>query len=201
MKTKEMTALRTAARNLGAKGEAITNAMFYAALGADEQKERDRIRKRCGTLVKTGELKRIKPGQYRYNPNAAPARSGELITRMWRSLKSANPGFTAQGIAKISGASYTHVIKYFRFLESDSFITRHGRTGNTLKYKGTKKMRETQRAPMPPRPLGDPFEVERKHVHDLVGLFMIKDPNRPDVKKQIAEKCRAILDRFETKEN
>ena len=200
MKSKDMTALRTAARNLGAKGEIITNAMLYSALGAEEQAERDRIRKRCGSLVKTGELKRLEPGQYRYNSDAAPARSGELITRMWRALKSSKPGFSAQDIARVSGAGYTYVIKYFRFLESDGFITRHGRSGNTLLYKGTKKMRETQRAPMPPRPLGDPFETERKHVHDLVGLFMIKDPNRPDVKKQISEKCRAILDRFETKE-
>lgn len=200
MKTDAMSSLREAARNLGAKKAIITNAMFYKALRADEQAERDCIRKRCNSLVRTGELVRIKPGQYRYNAEAAPARSGELITRMWRSLKTSKPGFSCQDIARVSGASYSHVVKYFRLLEEKDFIRRHGRSGNTLLYKGTGTMRDTIRAPMPPRPLSDPFESERKCVHELLGLFLLKDLNKPAVQREILANCRDIQDRFEKKD-
>ena len=169
MKTDAMDALRTAVRNLGEKGKTVSTAMIYKALGVDDQAERDRIRKRCGGLVKTGELERLSPGQYRYNSKAAPSRSGELITCMWRALKSSNPGFSCQDLARVSGATYTHVVKYLQFLEGEGFICRHGRKGNTNLYKGMGKMRDTISAPMPPRPLRDPFEPERKHLHDLIG--------------------------------
>lgn len=197
MKTDAMNLLREAARNLGAKDAIITNAMLYEALSADAQAERDRIRRRCNQMVNTGELCRIRPGHYRYNAKSAPARSEQKTSAMYRALRSAKPGFTATDIARTSGASYTHVIKYFKFLEEAGFIVRHGRAPKGTLYKGTKLLRETMRTPMPPRPLGDPFEAERKLVHELVGLMLLKDPYRPDVQRNICDKCHKLLERFE----
>lgn len=195
--TAAMTRLRQAAQTLGAKDAIISNAMLYQALGATEQPERDRIRKRCTTLVKTGELVRAGRGQYRYNKAAAPARSGELITRMWRTLKSSSTPFTCQDLSRISGACLSHALKYIQFLQSDGFIRLHGKRRHSKLYRTTQRVRETQSAPMPPRPMTDPFEDQRRHVHELVGLFLLRDPYQPAVRQQITAACRAILDRFD----
>jgi len=196
MKTDAMSRLREAVCNLGASGEIVSNAMVYEAMGAEDQAERDRIRRRCNQMAQTGELIRVKPGHYKYNSKAAPARNERKMSAMYRALRSARPGFTCMDITRTSGASYTHVIKYFKFLEAQGFIFRHGKSGNNVTYKGTKLLKETRRTPYPPKPLGDPFETERKLVHELVGLFMLKDPYQPAVARQISKKCQGILERF-----
>jgi len=198
MKTDAMSRLREAVCNLGTSGKIVSNAMMYQALGADDQAERDRIRRRCNQMVQTGELIRVKPGHYTYNSKAAPARNEQKLSAVYRALRSSKPGFTCMDIARTSGASYTHVIKYLKFLEDKGFVRRHGKAGNSITYKGTNLLRETRHTPLPPRPLGDPFEEERKLVHELVGLFLLKDPYQPAVARQISANCTAILNRFAT---
>lgn len=204
MKNSEaMTALRDAARNLGAGGADITNGMLYAALGTTvaETEERDRIRRRCNQLVRTGELERIRPGLYRYNPGAAPAQAHDKVSSMWRAVRSAAPGFAAQDVARVSGAAYNYAIKYLKFLETAGFLRRHGRSGNALLYCLTAQGRAQRQSPLPPKPIRDPFEEERRHVHELVGLFLLRDPYQPAVRNQIVESARAILARFDKEES
>lgn len=150
MKTSNMDNLRLICQQLGAKGSEITNAMLYAALGVskEDQPERDRIRRRCNQMVRYGEMIRIKPGCYLYNK--APRRDAKLYSNAWRAIRSAKPGFCAQQIARISGASYNHICKWFRFLEENGYIKRHGREGNTLLYRATLKSQKANSAPLPP---------------------------------------------------
>lgn len=198
MRTDAMNALRDAARNLGRDGAVFSNAMLYQALGAgpEDTPERDRIRKRCSMLIRSGELTRVGRGQYCYNRDAAPARSGELITRMWRAMTSASTGFAVQDIARISGACLSHASKYITFLVDEGYLRRHGKRGQSRLYRGTATMRETVRAPMPPRTLRDPFEDERRRMHELLGIFLLQDMNKPAVQKRIVDHCRAIEARF-----
>jgi hypothetical protein len=195
-----MTKLREAARNMGRAHGEITTPMLYEALGAgqDDQAERARIRRRCNQMVAAGELTRIRSGVYRYNAGAAPARHGEHMTRMCRAIKSSATGFTQQDIARVSGATVTHVCKYFGFLTQEGYLRRAGKRGQSALYRATQKMRAVTSAPLPPRPLTDPFEDERRAVHELVGLFLLRDPYRPDVQRKILAACRAIEARFNT---
>lgn len=198
MKTDAMTMLREAARTLSAAHESVTTPMLYQALGVskDDQTERSRIRRRCNQLVQSGEMTRLDQGIYRYNKDAASARVGELVTRMWRAMTSTSSGFSVQDVARISGACLSHASKYISYLADAGYVRQHGKHGNSRLYRGTGKMRETLRAPMPPRTLSDPFADERKHVHELVGLFLLKDMHRPAVQQEIVVHCRAIEARF-----
>jgi hypothetical protein len=202
MKTDAMTALREVARNMGKDGREITNAMLYTALGVpkEDTAERDRIRRRCNTMVFSGELKRVRPGCYTYNFKAATARDHDKLIAIWRAIKSAKPGFTAQEITRVSGADYTYVVKYFKHLEFEGYIKRHGRDGNTLLYRITAKTRSLKQAPHPPRAIKDPFAEERRQLHELVGLFLLRDPYQPAVRDKIVAACRTILARFEKEE-
>jgi predicted transcriptional regulator len=202
MKTDAMTALREVVQNLGRGGDEITHPMIYAALGVprEDTAERDRIRRRCNMMVQSGELKRIKPGHYTYNPRAATARDHDKLIAMWRAIKSAKPGFTAQEITRVSGAEYSYAIKYLKHLEAEGYIKRHGRDGNTLLYRATAKTRGQSKTPHPPRAIKDPFAEERRQLHEMVGLFLLRDPYQPAVRDKIVAACRTILARFEKEE-
>lgn len=197
-----MTNLREAARNLSGQYDTISTPMLYAALGvgSEDQQERDRIRRRCNQMVKTGELVRVKPGSYKYNADAAPARHGEFMTRIIRAMKSASKPFTQQDIARVSGATLSHVSRYMKFLVEDGYVRPHGKRGLSSLYRCTQKLRAEMNAPLPPRPLNDPFETERAYVHELVGLFLLRDPYRPDVQRKIVKCCDAIRERFVTQD-
>ncbi|MBU1002761.1 MAG: hypothetical protein KKE73_09580 [Proteobacteria bacterium] len=203
MKTDAMTALRDAASNLGRGGKELTNALLYAALGVPTQDtaERDRIRKRCTMLVRSGELVRIAPGRYTYNFKATPAQTHIIAAQMWRAIRSAGPGFTVQEITRLSGANYNYATKYIRHLEGEGYILRHGRDGNVLKYRMSSKGRQARNAPLPSKPITDPFEDERRAVHELVGLFLLRDPYQPAVRERIVTASRTILERFEKEED
>ncbi|ABB40146.1 hypothetical protein Dde_3352 [Oleidesulfovibrio alaskensis G20] len=196
----KMADLREAARNLGKGGAVFSNIMLYQALGGVDQPAKDRIRRRAVSLVTSGELIRVGRGQYRYNAKAAPARSGELITRMWRAVKSAKSGFSTQDLARISGAGYSHALRYMRHLENDGYLRTCGRNGNTILYRATEKARNQVHAYQPPRQLRDPFENEKEQVHELVSLFMLRDLYQPAVRKSVVACCKNILARFERQE-
>jgi hypothetical protein len=196
----KMAGLREAARNLGKGGAVFSNRMLYQALGGVDEPAKDRIRRRAASLVTTGEFIRVGRGEYRYNPKAAPARNGEMITRMWRALKSAKPGFSVQDLARISGAGYSNTLGYIRCLEEAGYLRTCGRNGNTILYRATEKARNQVHAHQPPRPLRDPFENEKEKVHELVSYFMLRDLYQPAVRKSVVACCKTILDRFERQE-
>jgi len=192
----KMPELREAARNLGATQEVFSNKMLYAALGATNEAEKDRVRTRASALVNSGELIRAGRGQYRYNEQAAPSRNAELVTRMWRTLKTTNPGFSVQELARVSGAGYHYALSYIRALESNGYIRRCGKKGNTVLYRARLKLQEQNHAYQPLRPLSDPFEEEKAALHEMVGLFMQRDLHQPRVKQRIAELSKTLLTRF-----
>ena len=200
MSSRKMPLLREAARNLGTTEEVFSNKMLYAALGADSEADKDRIRTQASALVRSGELKRVARGQYRYNLQAAPSREAEKITRMWRTLKTSKPGFSIQELARVSGAGYHHAAGYVRALEKAEYVRRAGKQGNTILYRATAKVRQQQHAFQPPKGLSDPFEVEKACLHELLGLFMQRDLQQPKVKQRVAELCQTILNRFEKHE-
>ena len=200
MTTTAMDHQRTVCRRLGAQGREITTPMLYQALAADTQAARDLVRKRCNQLVKSGELVRIAPGRYRYNRAAAPVRDAEMITRMWRALRSSKPGFSVADIARISGASYSHACKYLQFLRDEGAVKQHGRDANTILYRLAASARERKDAPLPPRPLRDPFATEREAAAELTRLIMCRDLYQPAVAESVCEQCRTILARFDDQE-
>lgn len=189
--------LREAARNLGETEEVFSNKMLYAALGADSDEERDRIRTRVSALVRTGEMVRVSRGQYTYNHKAAPSREAKTITCMWRTLKTATPGFSVYELARISGVGYDHAQKYLKALTEVGYVRRSGKKGNTVLYCSTNKLRQQKYAYQPPRKLSDPFEAEKKCLHELVGIFMQRDLHKPKTKQRVAELANSILARFE----
>lgn len=200
MSGQKMADLRETARNLGKDGAVFSNHMLYQALGGEDGPEKDRIRRRAASLVVTGEFIKAGRGQYRYNAKAAPARNGEIITRMWRAVKSAKPGFSVQDLARVSGACYSHAFRYMRHLENDGYLRSCGRSGNTILYRATEKARNQVHAYQPPRPLRDPFENEKEQVHELVSLFMLRDLYQPAVRNSVVACCKTILARFERQE-
>ncbi|MFV0420860.1 hypothetical protein [Oleidesulfovibrio sp.] len=192
--------LRDAARRLGKNGKVFTNRMLFIALQAQNEPEKARIRRQAQSLVKTGELQRTAPGEYRYNPAAAPARNAQVIMQMWRALHSMNPGFSTQDLARISGAKYNYALKYVRPLEAAGYLSVYRRKGNTILYKTTEKLRNQRNTFYPPKPISDPFEEESQSAYDMLGLFLLRDPYQPAVRQKIVGHCKTILTRFEREE-
>lgn len=201
MSGEKMADLRETARNLGKNGVVFSNQMLYQAAGATDEPAKDRVRRRAATLLTTGEFIKAGRGQYRYNPKAAPVRNAEIITRMWRAVKSAKPGFSVQDLARISGAGYSHALGYVRCLEQAEYLRPCGRNGNTILYRATEKTRNQVHTFQPPRPLRDPFEKEKEQVHELVSLFMLRDLYQPAVRKKVVASCQTILNRFDRQED
>lgn len=201
--SKSMDDLRTVCRSLGANKQIFTNPMIYEALGAgtEDQPRRDRIRKRCTQLIRTGELKRVGRGEYQYIKEAEPRRDTPFLHRAWRALKAARPGFSAFDISRRAGVSYNYICIWFRHLESEGFIKQHGREQNTILYRATSKTQQTRETPVPEKESRDPFETERAALCDLVRLFMISNPYQPGTQKKILKNCRTILARFEKQED
>lgn len=189
-------ALRLVCRTLGDNDRVFTNPMIYEALGAgkEDQPRRDRIRKRCNQLIKSGELERIRPGEYKLIKGAEPRRDAPLINLAWRAVKSAKPGFTAQDIARRSGATFPYISKWLRHLEKEGHVKIHGRKGNALLYRASKQALQTQDAPLLPREPCDPFKTQRAAVCELVRLFMLGDLYQSGTKNKIRKECQTITD-------
>lgn len=200
MSSRKIPLLREAAQVLGKDGNVFSNKMLYLALHATDKNEQDRIRRRANKLVETGELIRVSRGQYIYNPRATPAQNAEVVTRLWRTLKTTRPGFTVQELARVSGAGYSYALKYLRALEQEGYVCRIGQQKKTTIYKVTSKLREQGHAFQPSSVFSDPFRKEKVCLHELVGLFMQHDLHQPKTRNQVVELCKTILNRFEKQE-
>lgn len=197
MRSLEMDHVRGVVRGLSRAGkEEVTNALVAEALGLQTEPEKARMRRRLNEMVRRNELIRLAPGRYQYDPKACPdRRTGESYQRIWRAVRSAKPGFSAQDLSQVSRVGYTQVRRYLSWLQEEGFVARFGANGNTLLYRGTALARDQRETPFPPRPIKDPFETERSAACRLVRLFMDRDPYQ--AKGKIIKECRAILDRFE----
>lgn len=202
MKSVGMTQLRELIQGLAEGGKKqITNAMLYEALGLEEPDEKARLRRRVTDMVQRKELIRIKQGVFKYNPKAQPQRHGEMYIRIWRLVRSKQPGWSIQDLATITRASYTMVLKYCRFLLEEGYIAKFGKEGNTQKYRATGKAKDQRDTPYPPVAVKDPYEKERGASCRLVRQMMERDLSQPGVRKKIIKECRTILARFESEEN
>jgi len=100
----------------------VSTAMVLDALGITDSKERDVTRRQLNHLVKRNEAIRVKWGVYRYNPKAAPARTGEGYQRIWRAIRAQKNGWTYQDIALVTRYSYAFVRKYCGFLLDQGYM-------------------------------------------------------------------------------
>ncbi|MCB2186981.1 MAG: hypothetical protein KQJ78_11225 [Deltaproteobacteria bacterium] len=173
----------------------VSHAQLYLAMGAVEEPQKARIRTRCQDLVRRGELERLRPGVYRYNPEGMPVKQGESYQRVWRAIRAQRPGWTYQDLAQVTRVCYTVVRRYCGWLEDQGYIAPHGREGNTRLWRTTSKARNRQTTPFPPAKT-DPFEAERGAACRLVRLMMVADPSRPHIRAKILINCQQLTSRF-----
>lgn len=202
MMTVGMDKVRTACAALGEDGKEFSTQMLYTALGLSDPAEKNRCRRRIQDLLVRNEVVRTGDAVYRYDAKMAPQNNqgGEFHQRIWRAVRSSKPGFSMADIASVTRVSYTHVSRYFKHLESEGYVVKHGRSGNTQLYRATAKAHGQRQTPHPPRPARDPFERERGATARLVRLMMCHDPYNPATAAKIRTECRTILARFESKE-
>lgn len=96
------------------------------ALNARENKEKLRIREIINYLKRTKQVIALRRGFYRYKINQKPLTN---IAKMWRAMK-IKEYFTRPDIERLSGASDTHVRKYFIYLKKAGFIYRISNNGH-----------------------------------------------------------------------
>ncbi|KAF1073305.1 hypothetical protein [Halodesulfovibrio sp. MK-HDV] len=197
MREYKMPLMREAVSNLGKDNRVFSNQMLYAVLNVETDEERGKVRSRAAVMVKSGELVRVGRGEYRYNEDSTTARGKESVTRMWRGIKTATPGFSLQELARVSGSGYYHAMWYVKELEEQGYLRRVGKKRKAVLYAATGKMRKQQRAYIPSQNMKDPFAVEKASLHELVGIFLQQDLHQPRVKQQVVELAKIILERFE----
>lgn len=88
------------------------------ALNAREKKEKLKIREVVKYLKRTKQVIALRRGLYRYKINQKPLTK---IAKIWRAMK-IKEYFTRRDIERLSGASNTHVRKYFTYLKKAGFI-------------------------------------------------------------------------------
>lgn len=179
----------------------VTNAMIFEALGVDDESAKARVRRQVTHMVRRKELVRVRDGVFTYNPQAAPRRTCASYERVWRAVRASRPGFSVADLVQISRFSERQVREYVRWLLDEGFLLDHGMDGNTKLYRASFKARDTRETPLPPVGVKDPFEKERNAACRLVRFLMERDCGQPAVKRGIVENCRAILARFEDKED
>lgn len=202
MRTFEMAMLRRTVQNYTQNGKReLDNKGLAQVLGLTSEAEKARMRSRLGDMVARKELIRKGAGRYEYNPKANPdGQVHESYHKLYRAVRSSKPGFSASDISQVSRVSYTQARRYINYLESEGFLKRYGRNGNTLLYRATQKARNQRETPHPPVAIKDPFESEKSAALRLVRQFMEEDLYQPAKRRKIIENCRLILSRFEKSE-
>lgn len=176
----------------------VTNALLFDAfgLGSGMEPEKARLRRRLNDMVQRGELVRLEPGKYTYHPSAKK-RHGEMFQRIWRAVRSSKPGFSVGDIAQVTRADYTTVLKYFKALEAEDYLARHGQKGNTRFYRATCKAKERRETYYPPLEITNPFERECGAACRIVRALMERDPDQQAVVKKIVAAAWIIIHRFD----
>lgn len=190
--------LRTLANALSNGGKKpVTTQMLCAALGVDDIPGKARVRRSITSMVKRGEMERIKDGEFRYVPQKAAAIGayGESYKRMWRIIRTEKAGWTVQEIAGTTRLHCATVGDYCTWLEQAGFIVRCGKQGNTRIFRATQQAREHRETPYPPSSPKDSYAKERSAVCRLVKMFM--DPNPGLRRAGIIAECRTVLARFD----
>ncbi|MBI9081730.1 MAG: hypothetical protein JEY79_18565 [Pseudodesulfovibrio sp.] len=180
----------------GGKKE-VNNALIFNSLALESEPEKARVRRQLNGMTRQNELSRVKPGQYRYNPQA-PKRRGEGYVRMWRAVRASTGTFDISEIAAVSHVAASTISKYLKYLMSIALIRRNGKKGLNLLYSTTPKGREQRETPYPPVAIRDPFALERAAMSRLARVFFEKDLYSDPARKAVVKECRIILQRFDT---
>ena len=173
---------------------------LYEVFGVESAKDRARFRRKLRDMVRRGELVRVGPGLYRYNPNALDQEAAEGYQRIWRAIRAQRPGWTVHDLAQVTRLSYSHALAYCKWLDREGYITRHGVRGTANLWRATAKAKEQQTAPIPIRTPTDPFNVERNAACRLVRCLMVADPYQVGPRQQIISEAQTILRRFQPAE-
>ena len=173
---------------------------LYEVFGVDSAKDRARFRRKLRDMVRRGELVRVGPGLYRYNPNALDQEAAEGYQRIWRAIRAQRPGWTMHDLAQVTRISYSHARTYCRWLNREGYITHHGRRGTSTLWRATAKAKEQQTAPIPIKTPTDPFNAERNAACRLVRCLMATDPYQTHIRQKIINEAQTILCRFQPAE-
>ncbi len=195
----EMDQLREVLSGVTENGQRpVTNALLFEAfkMGNGMEREKSQLRRRLNHLVKRGELVRLEPGKYTFLPTPK-TRNGEMFQRIWRAVRSSKPGFSVGDIAQVTRADYTTVMKYFKALEAEGYLARHGQQGNTRYYRATIKAKEQRETYYPPLEIKNPFEKECGAACRIVRALMERDPYQPAVKQKIVDAVWILVERFD----
>lgn len=172
----------------------VTNSLLFQTLGRDDEAGKRRLLRQLQDMVNRGELVRTGRGEMRYDPSASAARHGPLYDRIWRAIRAKQPGFGVNDVALVTGAGKNHTYKYMRWLESEGYLRRQGKSGNSVLFVTTAKARAHRGTPFPPAGITDPYENERNAACRLVRLLMERNPDA--VRGDIGKNCAIIMDRF-----
>lgn len=111
-------------------------------LHAQTYKENLKIKAAVTGLKRIGEVETIRPGLWRY---IGKKKDLLLISKMWRAMR-IKERFTVRDIVRLSGASKTHVHKYFMFLEKKEIIVNS--SGDRGYSSGTYYLVDPDQAPL-----------------------------------------------------
>lgn len=177
--------------------DTVSYGILFEIFGLESQNDRSRLRSKLRDMIRRGELVRVRPGVFHYNPRAVDRPAAEGYQRVWRAVRAQRPGWTLHDLVQITRMGYAHVRKYCAWLHAEGYITHHGRTGNTYRWRATPKARARQQTPIPSRAPKDPFATERNAACRLVRCLMEADPYQPRIRQKVITECQTILRRFE----
>lgn len=199
-----MECFRAAIHALGEDGQEFGHDEVYTmlGLGPDDVDARRNIRHRCQNLTQQGELTRIRVGHYRVVPDALPRKKRDGYDRIWRTIATAQPGWTVRDIVVVSECGDNHVRHYLKWLLNEGYVTRHGwnQLGRTQCYRTTAKARERRSPAYPTPPARGAYPEERASLARLAKLFACADLQQRSVQNKIVLHCKTILARFERQE-
>jgi hypothetical protein len=146
-------------REAASKFETFGTDDIALKLGVRTYAEMEKLRSALKGLVRNGEVISLRPGFYRYAKKEKPL---SMVAKMWRAML-IKGSFTRRDIGRLSGASITHVHKYFMKLEREGLIVN---TSGKRGYKdGVFQLADPDDAPLKhPRSPKTQKAGERKHL-------------------------------------
>lgn len=193
--TKDM--VRKAMQALAHGGHEISYQQVYDALGLTNDSQKATVRTRISDMRRHGEATHVRPGVFTYNTKHRRAEGRNYVV-MWRYVRASKPGWTLKDCCMLTRVSYTHVMRYIGWLESEGFVERVGRDANrAYLYRATGKADASPETPYPPVRETDPFQRERVAAATITRLMLCADPYAPKTAQTIVESCRVLLARFD----
>lgn len=178
-------------------GKRVSHVQLYEVMGLTCEPEKDRLRARCGDMAKQGELIRVAAGLYEYNFKYRPRTGAESFAKLWKFIRSQKAGWSITQASQLTRVSYTQAARYFGWLENEGYLTRYGKDGQTILYRGTDKADKAPEVPYPPITDRNPFEKENAAAAQIARLMLCHDPYQAKTARDIVAACKVLLARFE----